>query len=451
MAAEAQENPNLRLLDPPAPPESDGQRFYKVDDDILARDIAEKLKGKVAFFHSQWKVLERGCWTRREPSEVRRFVREELCNWRDRGVSVTQNRIKALTAMLEDDLHISDRRVMDMADSHKRYINLRNGLFNLETMQLEPHNSDLYFTAQLDFEYDEDAYSPTWNQYLNSSLVFPDGTTDNSLTTLVQEALGYSLTARTDLKSSFWLVGAKDSGKSTMIAFLKLFLGSLHGTIDLNQLATNRFLLGGIVGKRVITFTEAETNTVLPDALYKALVGGSDEIYADVKNRDPVVFTPEAKIWWAMNGMPRVTDRSGATMRRIYIFPFNRSIPAEKRISNLEQRLYAERAGIFNALINHYKRVLHRPGFSPCAQSDEQRRQYAAENDTEATYVSERCETGEGLVIQSILLYADYKLWCEDFGFKPKNSNQIAAEWRRLGFRSQKNNVVFWQGVALRK
>src|SRR5690606_22202115 len=126
----------------------------------------------------------------------------------------------------------------------------------------------------------------------------PDGTTDNSLVTLVQEALGYSLTARTDLKASFWLVGAKDSGKSTMIAFLKLFMGSLHGTLDLNQLGTNRFLLGGIIGKRVVTFTEAESNTVLPDSIYKALVGGSDEIYADVKNRDPIVFKPTAKIWW---------------------------------------------------------------------------------------------------------------------------------------------------------
>ena len=178
------------------------------------------------------------------------------------------------------------------------------------------------------------------------------------------EALAYSLTARTDLKASFWLVGQKDSGKSTFIAMIKALMGDLHTTIDLTQLGINRFLLAGIVGKRVVTFTEASSSTVLPDALYKALVGGSDEIYADVKNRDPICFRPEAKIWWAMNEMPRMSDRSGATTRRIYIFPFNRTIPQEQRISNLEQRLSRERPGIFNSILDalrilNSKRRLH--------------------------------------------------------------------------------------------
>lgn len=451
----AQPDSNLRLVKPDQSTEqpngSEEMVYAKPDDDILAIHIAQGLLEKVAFFHGEWKVLEQGCWIHREVAEVRKFVRSELRKWRKSGIAVTQNRIKALTAMLEDDLYISDRKIMNVGEEHKRYINLRNGLFNLETMRLEAHQPELYFTTQLDFDYNEDAYSPTWNQYLGSSLVGPDGSRDNSLIQLVQEALGYSLTARTDLKSSFWLVGQKDSGKSTMIAFLKLFMGSLHGTLDLNQLGTNRFLLSGMIGKRVVTFTEAESNTVLPDSIYKALVGGSDEIYADVKNRDPIIFTPQAKIWWAMNGMPRITDRSGATTRRIYIIPFNRSIPEEQRIPNLEQKLYAERAGIFNSLIQHYWRVIRNPGFSPCAQADERRREYAAENDTEATFLEENCDLHESYRTAGSQLYIAYRNWCETYGFKPKNSNLIANEWRRLGLNRQKSGGnSMWEGVRLR-
>jgi P4 family phage/plasmid primase-like protien len=445
--------------EPPLPPDPIEEEktdpyelLHKPDDDILAINIAEALANKVHYFHGEWKVLANGCWTHRDGSEVRKYVRNHLRDWRARGVNVTQQRIKSVTAMLEDDLHIADRSILEMANERRKYINLRNGLFNLETMSLEKHNPELYFTTQLDFDYDPDAMPTVWLKYLNSSLVHPDGSTDHNLVTFVQEALGYSLTARTDLKASFWLVGERDSGKSTMIAFLKLLMGDLHGTIDLNQLSTNRFLLGGMIGKRVVTFTEAEASTILPDALYKALVGGTDEIYADVKNREPIVFVPEAKIWWAMNSMPRVTDRSGATTRRIFIIPFNRSIPVGSRIQNLEKKLYDERAGIFNWLIQHYWRVLRNPGFSPCAQSEERRREYIADNDTEATFVGDRCELHESYSTPSAVLYLDYKMWCESFGFKPKNINQIAGEWRRLGFERQKTGELHvWHGLRIKK
>ncbi len=428
------------------------QLLRLTDDDAISLELAEALRLVTAFFHSEWKIYEHGVWGRRDLSEMRRYIRKELRSWRQFGVKVSQNKIKSLASMLEDDLFIPDRKIMERQDEQRRYVNLRNGLFNLETMALEPHRAELYFTAQLDFNYDEDATCPTFWRYLASSLVYPDSDrTDSTLIRLVLEALAYSMTARTDLKASFWLVGKKDSGKSTFIALLKNIMGSLHTTIDLTQLGVNRFLLASIVGKRVVTFTEASGSSVLPDALYKALTGGSDEVYADVKNRDPIVFRPEAKVWWAMNDMPRMTDRSGATTRRIFMVPFNRTIPERERIGNLEALLMAERSGIFNVMIAHYKRLVSNGGFEVCDQSEALRQQYILENDTEATYIEERAELHESYRVQSTDLYRDYSLWCEDRGFKPKNFNQIAGEWRRLGFRDSKSHgVTVWNGLRLK-
>lgn len=424
---------------------------WKPDDDDIALTFAEQWREKVAFFHSEWKVYEAGAWGARGGSELRRNIRKDLRAWRAHGVTVTQSRIKALESMLEDDLFITDRHIMARQDEQRQYINLRNGLFNLETMKLEPHRPDLYFTTQLDFDYDEDATCGTFSRYLKSSLVFPDShKPDASLCALVLEALGYSMTARTDLKASFWLVGEKDSGKSTFIALIKALMGALHTTLDLNQLGTNRFLLAGIVGKRVITFTEASGNTMLPDALYKTLTGGSDEVYADVKNRDPIAFRPEAKVWWAMNEMPRIGDRSGATTRRIYIIPFNRTIPQNDRIPDLEARLRRERSGIFNEMILFYKRLCNSGDFEHCQQSADRRNQYIAENDTEATFIEDRAELHESYKVQSADLYTAYSNWCSLNGFHPKNRNQIAQEWRRLGFKDHKNVNNFWHGLRLK-
>jgi putative DNA primase/helicase len=428
--------------------------LFKPDDDQLAIELSKAFADDVSFFYNSWRSYQSGVWASRDNAEMRRYIRTQLRKYRAKGVQVSQRRITSIAAMLEDDLFISDRKIIETFPEQRRYVNLRNGLFNLESMELEPHRPDLYFTSQLDFDYDPDADCPTFSKYLTSSLVYEDtGKPDPDLIMLMKQALGYSMTARTDLKLSFWLIGKKDSGKSTFVSLLKNLFGSLYGTIDMNQLGTNRFLLAGIVGKRVIGFTEGSSNTFLPDGLYKALVGGSDEIYADVKNRDAIAFVPECKVWWAMNDgqLPRISDRSGATTRRIVIIPFNRSIPENKRIQNLEQLLMRERAGIFNEMVFGYKCILNGRTFDKCEQSNAAREQYIMENDTEMTYIEERGETHESYRITSAALYQDYSSWCMERGFKPKNINQLAGEWRRLGFVHERSNGAWWRGVRLKQ
>jgi len=442
---------SIKLLRPELALVIDGEQppTFKPDDDMIAIELAEEIRDEAAYFHTQWKVYEGGCWRGQQDSEFRRYIRRELRQYRGRGVNVSQNRIKSLASMLEDDLYISDRTILERQREQAHYINLRNGLFNLETYQLEAHRPDLYFTTQLNFDYDPKATVKHFRKYLNSSLVLPDGSTDWKLTELALEGLAYSMTARTDLKASFWLVGQKDSGKSTFIALIKALMGDLHATIDLTQLGTNRFLLAGIVGKRVITFTEASSSTVLPDALYKTLVGGSDEVYADVKNRDPICFRPESKVWWAMNEMPRISDRSGATTRRIVIIPFNRTVPESERIPDLEHKLASERSGIFNLVIDHLANLDQRGGFTVCDQSEQLRQEYIMENDTEATFIEECALVEKGNRVQAGQLYNRYTTWCETNGFKPKNSNQIAKEWRRLGFEHLASSGKWWTGLTL--
>lgn len=425
---------------------------YKPDDDVIASEIAVDWKDKTSYYYGDWRVYEDGCWRVRDVHEVRKLLRKSLRAYRKRGVPVTQARVAAISAMLEDDMYVPDRLIIESHAEASKYLNLRNGLFNLHTMQLEKHRRDLYFTSQFDFDYQPDAECPAFMNYLDSSLVLP-GTEepDYQLFNMVLEAMGYSLTARTDLKASFWLVGKPDSGKSTLIALLKNLFGSLHGTIDLTQLGANRFMLSEIIGKRVITFTENSSNNVLPDALYKALVGGQDEVYSDVKNRPGISFRPEAKLWWGMNEKPRILDRSGATFNRLHIIPFNRSIPVHQRISNLEELLTAERSGILNFMLAGYQRLARNGGFTMPAQSQQMREKYRFESDTEATFVEECCECHPDYKVKADALFQCYRMWSERNGFKNKNRNQVSGDWERLGFHSRKSGTIFWHGVRLRE
>lgn len=426
----------------------------KPDDDYLASAIAREWNGRFAFFHEDWKAYENGCWIAKNQREIRYVVRNFLAGCRSYGVRADMGRVRDVTAMLETDVFISDDVVKQTAAERKKYIPLQNGLFNLETLELEPHRHDLFFTCQCDFGYDPDAVAPVFSRYINKSLVIREGERwkpDGMLVNFTYEALGYCLTARTDLKASFWLFGEKNSGKSTLLTLLKNLMGSMHTTIDLNQLSTNRFLLASAIGKRVVTFSEMDEDARIPEALYKTIVGGSDEIYTDVKNRTGVSFVPEFKLLWAMNNLPRIVDRSGATFARLYMIPFNRTIPEHERIEGLDKILMSERSGIFNYLIAAYKRLLKRGHFDVPEQSLQLREQITEDNDTEKFILDEIAFLEPSESISSAELYDAYASACKRFGFKPKTIKKLATEWRRLGLKDYHANGTHWKGVRLKK
>lgn len=439
------------MTDTPTEPE-DIFLPYGADDDQITTRIAESWKGKVAYFHNQWWVYEGGCWIERDVQQVRKSIRVFLQSYRDKlKGGITQGRIGSVANMLEDEYYIPDRRLIAEQQASERYINLRNGLFNLETFLLEDHRPDMYLTSQLDFEYDPDATCPVFKRFLRTSLANEDGTPDTDMIMLAMEALSYSLTARTDFKASFWLIGVPNTGKSTLVGFLRRFMGSLHKTVNLNQLASNRFILSGIVGARVVTFTEAESNTFLPDALYKAMVGGRDAIQVDVKNKPAIEFVPQAKFWWAMNTPPRVNDRSGATLNRLLPILFEHVITESEMIPDLDHLLDEERAGVFNELIIAWRRLLKYGKFTSPERSNRWRENYRRVNDTEFLYSEDRWERDVNASIPGQRLYDDYRAWCERNGFKPKNLGQIGAEWKRLGLtNSQSNGRSFWHGANLK-
>ncbi|MDX2161161.1 MAG: phage/plasmid primase, P4 family [bacterium] len=424
----------------------DPTRLPKPTDDELAVELHQQFNGNYQFFRNQWHLYTGGYWKARK--NISRELRDHMIKNKFRGVKPTKNKASSIEWFLQADLELEDESCVDEAP---QYINMANGLFNLNTLELEPHRRDVYMTAQVDYPYDPDADCPAFEQFVRTSLTKRDGSPDYAIQHLLLEALGYSLTADTSRKTSFWLVGASGSGKSTLIGILRDLMGSFHTTLDLNQLAINRFLLAQVAGKRVVTCTEADVNSFLADGVYKTLVGGDDEIVADVKNREPIRFIPQCKVWWAMNEMPRVSDRSDAVFGRVKIFPFWHTIPAHQRDYNLKAKLHAERSGIFNLALVGLQRLRRAGDWDHVDQVEEMKQQYREENDTELTYVNERLEMGLSYEAKTTALYQDYKAWAEENGFRSKNRNQIIKEWERLGLtKVHRKDGDYWRGARLK-
>lgn len=423
------------------------------DDDRLTHVLEHETEGRVGFFRNSWREYETGIWGEREKEEIRRMVKVFLRRFRSRNVKVTAGLISAIEMLLRDATFVSDRVLNELQREQKRYIPLRNGIYNLEDWKLEPHRKDLYFTYQLDFDYDEDADCPTFRKYLDTSLVTPDGAPDHKLKQFLQEAMAYCMTARTDLKASFWLLGKPDSGKSTFISFMRELMGHLHVSIDMEQMGKNQFMLSSLIGKRLATCTEAEAGTMIADGLYKALSGGGDAIWTDVKNKDGISFIPEVKLLWAMNNAPRTRDRSDAIFNRLKIIPFNRSVPKSERDPKLLEKLLAEKSGIFTQLMWEYRRLVRRGDFELPEQSQMSLEAYRLQNDTERNFLIDCTVPDTNGKIQANELYAAYRTWCTENGFRPKQRNEVSQDWERLKLTSRKSTGGhhFWYGATFKK
>lgn len=437
---------------PPKPPQkpqpTEREMRHLPDDDELAINLVEGWKGRYAYFYDNWHEYRDGMWHKLHDAQIQQEIRNYLrdCRRKHPRIRLSNKLIVGIGKMASLDCYIDS----SVINNQPNYLNVRNGLVNLETLCLEKHRPDTYLTWRLDFDYDPDAESPHFIRYLRTSLTTEDEQVDERMIDLVQEAFGYSLTADTSRKVSFWVIGPKDSGKSTLLAFLRQMMGSMHGTVNLNDLAENKYVLSTLVGKRVVTCTESDAGSVLPDGIFKMLVGGEDEVQADVKHKDPITFVPQCKVWWGMNDMPRVRDRSGAVYRRILMVIFPRSLPQERQIIGLIDKLAEERSGVLNWAISGLLRLRRRGHFIEPAASQRRMDEFKLLNDPEALFVKECGILDASLRTQATDLHTAITAWRKANGYPSKSTIQVRKDLERLRiFRHKYNDANYYDGFAL--
>lgn len=434
----------------PPEPEEMKEKVHQPDDDELAQMVIELLGDNYAYFRGTWHKYQDGFW--KPQKTIFPVVRDVLRKNRFTGIRISKSKCQSVEWLVQNDLEIEDE---DEIDNATQYFNLKNGLFNLDTFCLEKHNKAVYITGQAGFAYDPKATAPVFEEWLFKMFITPEGKTDWGLINLAQEAIGYTLTGDTSFRVSFWVWGPTGSGKSTLLKLLIAMMEMYHEVLDLNQLGTNRFLLARVAGKRLVTFGEADASTQLADGMYKALVDNGGSVTADIKNRDPITFTPQCKVWWGMNNLPYVNDRSGAVDSRVIIIPMRNKIPKEQWDFRLDEKLRNELPGIFNWAIEGLKRLRQNKRFTYVAQVEAVHEEYRDSSDPYGTFLKDEqwCKldtTGYSIRTNAGLLFNAFMAWAKYNGIRIHVSNQrIRREWERLHLKHQASGGKWYLGVQL--
>lgn len=416
-------------------------RIAKPTYDELANTFVSMYGNVYRFFHGGWNRYSNGYWMPVE-YEPQIDARSILVSHKDTGLRPSPSAMDNLLRFAQLDLHVDSSQI----DKTSEYINLNNGLFNLNTMTIEPHRKDIYSTSQLPFSYDERADCPNWRNFLYTAFS-RNGDVDLHAIVSLQQAMGYSLTDDTKYRLSFWLLGRSGTGKSTILNVLIALAGNSHIAVDLEQLGKTEYQLADVAGKRVVTFAEPPVDQVLNDGVYKRLVS-QDTIVARRNYGDPFRYVPIAKVWGAMNQAPRVLDRSDGVFNRVVIFNVDNVIDPSKRDPHLIDRLRGELPGIFNWAMEGLSDVRAKDRIFIAPSSINSREEYRSQNDPERAFVDECLVREAGAKIDASSLYALYSEWCKRNGLHPKNAMNVARDWTRLGMSKAKSSIIYYQGFC---
>ncbi len=320
---------------------------------------------------------------------------------------------------------------------NEAYICLKNGLLNVDKYLsgdldcLIDHTSQYFTTNQLPFDFKFGASCPTWTSFLDS--IFDE----KEIITLLQCWFGYNLIPDTSFHKFLLLYGKGANGKSVITIILTALLGeenvSCLGLECFDQSKT--FALGGLINKLANIVSEMNEVSKTSEGLLKSIVSG-ELISIDRKYREPISYRPTARLTFATNVLPRITDRSDGFPRRLILIPFEKQFLEEskqdRRLSSLKFWIESgELSGVFEWALQGLKLLKEKGSFEIPSKVQEAIDNYVTQSNPTFDYLKTHYTYSKDKVFSKRDAYSDYKGWMGTNGFNPLNANNFANEVRR--------------------
>jgi len=408
----------------------------KINSNEVADAILEK--HRLINFADTYYEYRSGCYRSLFIEEVQKWIKD-VC-----GAMFSASRLRNVLVALKTETFIKPDIINGVS-----FLNVKNGLYDIDNMRLVPHSADVYSINQLNVTYRDDAECPIWTKSLEQ--IFEN---DAERIELLQEFFGYCLTRENDYEKALFLFGEGANGKSVVLYVLEELIGKENcSSIALEKFNDSHYI-ARLRDKLVNISLETNAKTNVYDNMFKAIVTG-DTISADEKYGQPFQFKPYCKLLFSTNNMPRVGDKSEGYYRRLLILPFNRQFNKEERDHKLKYKIASsELDGIFLWALNGLKRLRDRGYFEESASMLNVKDEYRKENNNVIIFVEEMCVLDAHDDISKDDLYQAYNNWCLDSGYRPLSKITFGRELIRQYASVNKGRSSFartWKGIRLRR
>lgn len=319
------------------------------------------------------------------------------------------------------------------------------GVVDLHTGELHKPDPEADMHSRATSVAPEAMPTPRWHRFLHDT--FGDDAKGEETIHFLHLLLGYSVTGDVGAQVLPFLYGTGANGKSVLLDVMTQILG------DYAQAAPPGFLmekgkfsehsteLTELHGRRIVVCSELKPNDKFDESRVKLLTGG-DRIMARRMRQDFFSFNPTHKLWLLGNHRPEVGTGGHAFWRRIRLIPFERVVPAARKIDNLAKELVqSEGPGILQWLVEGAQLYLAtRDPLAGPATVRTATEAYATTEDHIGRFLTECCTTDSpgpssersDLRVEQGLLYTTYSSWCSaGEGIRPATARAFATRVRQ--------------------
>lgn len=319
--------------------------------------------------------------------------------------------------------------ISDDLNSNRQYINMLNGMYDLEEHILVPHSPEFYSTIQIPVDYVGNAECPMFMKFLDDCF-----SSDAESILLAQEWAGYLLTAETKAQKALILFGEGANGKGVYIDIISYIIGQENiSSIPLNELHKG-FSRVCLYNKIANISNENECNGNSFNTQYFKAITGEDVITAEQKNKPVFDFKPTVKLVFSTNNLPHTKDTSYGFMRRLSILHFKNTVKEENRDRELKEKLKLEAQGIFLWAIEGLKRLKENNfKFTECTTSNEVIKQYEKDLNPMVLFFEECIrKTKDDHREDRRIIYNSFRVWAEANGMEGYAKISTQRFWKKF-------------------
>jgi P4 family phage/plasmid primase-like protien len=364
--------------------------------------------------------------------------------------SESKGRLEAMISMVQSFVST----LPDSMDQNEWLFNCENGVIDLKTGELQPHNRELMMTKISNVSYDSKANCPTWMQFLKDVFQDEQGNIKQETIDFLQKAVGYSLTGSTREQVLFFLYGTGRNGKSTFMNVIKEILGDYGKqtnaeTFTIKKSDQVRNDIAALKGTRLVAATESEEGARLAESLVKTLTGG-EPVQARFLHQEFFEYIPTFKIFFTTNHKPVIRGADEGIWRRIRLVPFTIRIPDEKLDKDLPEKLRNEMPGILKWMVEGCLKW-QREGLGIPQEVEEATNNYRDEMDTMGNFLSEYCIIHENTKAYGIELYRQYQYWCSETGEYEITKTKFNRKLEERGHKKGRDGRgIYFTGLGIK-
>lgn len=321
-------------------------------------------------------------------------------------------------------------------DKDPMLLNCKNGVLDLRTATLHPHDPSQLFMEQASTKWNQNAQCPRWLAYLEKTI--PNVEERGYL----QRIAGYCLTGDVSEQSMFIHHGFGANGKSVFLEVMGRVMGSYSIVINSATLMAKDYEgnhnadVARMAGKRLLRTSETNVGKRLDEGQVKLLTGGDDAILARFPyQRYPFEFWPTGKINLGTNHAPNVSN-ADSIWRRIKLIGWDVVIQEHERDKQLARKILAEEAaGVLAWAVAGCLEWQKLRGLDEPMDSKARVAAYRVDQDTLADFLFDCVRKAAGATETSTKSYQMYRIWCDLNGVREMTQKSFVLAMEERGYR----------------